>query len=141
MSLEPGGRPGGEIKFLIGALLTGIGLWLFFDSVRVTTGHYGLLSGAFGRGGRGLGQTTSMGILLVPLFIGIVALFFNVRQTWAWVVTVLGFLIIAVEIVSRLRPHFDMKASHGILMLIIIAGGIGLMLKGYIDDRRANPNG
>lgn len=140
MSLEPGGRPGGEIKFLIGAVLAVVGLWLFFDSVRITTGHFGLITGLFGRGGGGLGQTTSMGIILVPLFIGIVGLFVNVKQTWAWALTIVGFLVIVVEIISRMRPHFDMKASHGIIMLVLIAGGIGLMLGGYIADRRANPD-
>lgn len=139
MSLDPGGRPGGEIKFLIGLVLAGIGLWLFFDSVRFTSGHLGLISGAIGGrgGGRGggMGETTSMGIILVPLFIGIVALFFDVKQTWAWVVTIIGFLILGIEIVSRLRPHFVVKASHAILMLIMIAGGFGFMLRGYLDDR------
>ncbi len=145
MSLDPGGRPGGELKFFIGLALAAVGIWLFFDSVRFTSGHHGLLSGAIGghgkgggrgHGGGGMGQTTSMGLLLVPLFTGVVALFFNVRQKWAWGLTGLGLIILAVEIVSRLRPHFDVKSSHAILMILLIAGGFGLMLRGYLDDRR-----
>jgi len=142
MKLNPGGRPGGEVKFLIGLLLSAVGLWLFFDSVRIQTGYGGLFSGMMhGRagGGRGgMGETTSMGIVLVPLFLGIVALFFNVRQTWAWVLTWIGLGIIIIEIVSRFRPFFDMKSSHAFLMLIMIAGGSGLMLRGYVEDRRSN---
>lgn len=141
MKLNPGGRPGGEVKFLIGLLLSAVGLWLFFDSVRIQTGHGGLFSGMMhGRGGGrgGMGETTSMGIVLVPLFLGIVALFFNVRQTWAWVLTWIGLGIIIIEIVSRFRPFFDMKSSHAVLMLIMIAGGAGLMLRGYVEDRRSN---
>jgi len=137
MSLNPGGRPGGEVKFLIGLVLAAAGLWLFFDSVRLTTGHLGLITGLIGsRAGSGLNETTSMGIILVPLFIGIVALFFDVRKTWGWILTILGLLILAVEIISRMRPEFHIKASHGILMLVMIAGGFGLMLRGYLEDRK-----
>jgi len=140
MSLEPGGRPGGEIKFIIGILLTIVGFWLFFDSVRLTTGHHGLISNLFGgRGNSNMGQTTSMAIILVPLFIGVIGLFFDVRQKWAWALTVIGMLILGVEILSRMRPHFNVKASHAVLMLVMIAGGLGFMLRAYVEDRRANP--
>ena len=139
MKLQPGGSEGGEVKFLVGLLMSIAGLWLFFDSVNVTSGHPGLLSGAL-RGGRGGGgglwQTTSMGIVLVPLFIGVVALFFDVRRTWAWVVTWIGVAILVIEIVSRFRPEVRMKVSHGILMLVLIAGGLGLMLRAYVEIRK-----
>lgn len=149
MKLEPGGTQGGEIKFLIGIALSLLGLWLFFDSVRFTTGHPGAISSALARGrgmghglpegggGMSIGQTTSMGIVLVPLFIGVVALFFDVRRTWAWVVTWTGIGILLIEIVSRFRPEFHVKASHFILMLALIAGGLGLMLRAYVEDRRS----
>ncbi|NNE93273.1 MAG: hypothetical protein HKN23_16645 [Verrucomicrobiales bacterium] len=145
MKLQPGGREGGELTFIFGLLLTGVGLWLFFDSVRITSGHGGLISGMMGgrRGGGaggmggGFRETTSMGILLVPLFIGVVALFFDAKKTWAWVMTGLGIAILAIEIVSRFRPHFEWKASHAIMMLVMIAGGLGMMLRGYLADRNA----
>jgi uncharacterized protein len=138
MKLEPGGRPGGEVKFLIGAILAVCGAWLFFDSVHFMTGRGGLVSNAIGggRGEGGMGETTSMGIVLVPLFTGVVALFFNVRQKWAWGLTGLGLLILGVEIVSRFRPVFSVKATHLFVMIALIGGGLGLMLRGYVEDRR-----
>lgn len=147
MKLQPGGSEGGEIKFLVGLLMSVAGLWFFFDSVNVTSGHPGLISGALrGNRGGGLWQTTSMGIVLVPLFVGIVALFFDARRTWAWVLTLIGIAILVVEIVSRFRPEVRMKVSHGILMLVLIAGGIGLMLRAYVEIRkggqkRSDPEG
>ena len=143
MKLNPGGRPGGEVKFMIGLLLAVVGLWFFFDSVRISAGHGGVFSGMMrgGGGGRGgMGETTSMGIVLVPLFLGIVALFFNARQTWAWVLTWIGLAIIIIEIVSRFRPVFDMKSSHALIMLVLIAGGSGMMLRGYVEERRSGGN-
>lgn len=137
MELNPGGRPGGEVKFLIGAVLTAIGVWLFFDSVKFTTGHMGWVSGAIARGrGGGLMETTSMGILLVPLFIGVIALFFDVRKMWGWVLVGLGLVILGIEVVSRFRPVMAIKGTHLILLIVMIAGGLGLMFRAYLDDRR-----
>ena len=137
MNLEPGGRPGGEVKVLIGVLLMIAGVWLFFDSVRFTTGYGGLVSGAIsgGRHGR-LAETTSMGVVLVPLFIGVVALFFDVKKRWAWGLTGTGLVILAVEVVSRFRPVMEIKATHLFILIVLIAGGLGLMLRGYLDDKQ-----
>lgn len=124
---------------MIGAVLSVVGVWLFFDSVRFTTGHGGLISNSIGRGrggGGGMMETTSMGIVLVPLFIGIIALFFNARQKWGWILTGLGIIILGVEVVSRFRPIIAIKGTHLFLLIILIAGGIGLMLRGYIEDRK-----
>ena len=85
----------------------------------------------------GMGQTTSMGIVLVPLFVGVVALFFDVRRTWAWIITWVGVAVLAIEIVSRFRPEFQVKGTHAIMMLVLIAGGIGFMLRAYVEDRRS----
>lgn len=137
MELNPGGRPGGEVKFLIGLAMTLAGLWLFFDSVRFTTGHMGLFSGAMAQGrGGGLVETSSMGIVLVPLFAGVIALFFDVRRTWGWVLVGLGIVILGVEVVSRFRPVIAIKGTHLFLLIVLIGGGLGLMLRGYVEDRR-----
>jgi hypothetical protein len=44
-------------------------------------------------------------------------------------------LILVVEILSNFRFHFNVKGSHAILLLVMIAGGIGLMLRSYLLDR------
>ncbi len=146
MELNPGGRPGGEVKFLIGAVLTVAGVWLFFDSVRFTSGHMGLISGAISRGrggggGGGLMETTSMGIVLVPLFIGVIALFFDVRKMWGWALVGLGLIILGVEVVSRFRPIMAIKGTHLIMLIVLMAGGLGLMFRGYVEDRRLKSSG
>ncbi len=143
MQLQPGGSQGGEVKFLIGLLLTAGGLWLFFDSVHFTTAQHGWISGAM-RGrqdGAGLGQTTSMGIVLIPLFIGVAALFFDAKRAWAWIVTIIGIAVLIVEIVSRFRPQFQVKGTHAVIMLVLMAGGLGMMLRAYVEDRQASSSG
>jgi len=142
MELNPGGRPGGEVKFLIGAVMSVIGVWLFFDSVRFTTGHMGLVSGAIAQGREGgLIGTSSMGIVLVPLFAGIVALFFDVRRRWGWALLGVGVLILGIEVVSRFRPIMAIKGTHLFILLLLFAGGLGLMLRAYVEDRREGKGG
>ncbi|MDF1825897.1 MAG: hypothetical protein P1U68_14720 [Verrucomicrobiales bacterium] len=137
MQLNPGGSPGGEVKFLIGALMTIAGTWLFFDSVRFTTGHMGMVSGAIARGrGGGLMETTSMGIVLLPIFVGIIALFFDVKKSWGWILVGIGIVILGVEVVSRFRPVVAIKGTHLFLLIVLLAGGLGMMLRGYVEDRR-----
>ncbi|MFT7641389.1 MAG: hypothetical protein ACI9G1_003137, partial [Pirellulaceae bacterium] len=75
---SPGGTEGGMTLFVIGSLLSALGIYFFFRSVDVTTEHVGVISGAIGRGvgGRGGGgggggmHTTSMGVIFVPFIIG-----------------------------------------------------------------------
>lgn len=76
-------------------------------------------------------ETTSMGIIFVPFFIGVIALFYDARMVWAWILTWIGVAIIVIEIVSRLRFFYEMKSSSFILMIVMFAAGAGLMLRSY----------
>jgi hypothetical protein len=134
-----GGTDGGIAEFVIGTVLTGAAVYLFFDSVRVGTGHPGFLSGLIsggggqGRGMGGLGETTSSGILFIPFFLGIFSLFVNARQKWAWYLTYFGIAILAVEIFSRMRFFMETKLTHLMLMLTLLAAGVALIFRSYRD--------
>ena len=140
--LTPGGTAGGGGKFLLGLLLAAVSLYFFFDSVLVSTRGGGLISvamrGRGGGGGHGLWETTSMGIIFLPFFIGLVALFYDAKIRWAWIVTWIGLAIIVIEILSRIRFLITIKTSHLIIMFVTFAAGAGLMLQSYRDERLAN---
>ena len=125
-----GGTQGGVPQFAIGMFLAALGTYLFFHSVRVSSMEHGIISG-MGRGRGGLWETTSMGIIFVPLFIGVIALFFDSRMRWAWWVTYLGIGVLAVEILSRARFRFDMNLMHLIGIIVLFCAGVGLMLRSY----------
>ncbi|MFT5192369.1 MAG: hypothetical protein ACI9DF_000521 [Verrucomicrobiales bacterium] len=130
---DPGGTPGGLQKFGLGLLLSAVSLYFFFDSVHVATREAGLISGLMG----GRFQTTSMGIIFLPFFIGIVALFTNAKMKWAWIVTWIGLAIIVIEILSRIYFLMSMKTSHLLIMIVTFAAGAGLMLRSYRDESAA----
>lgn len=125
MQLEnAGGTPGGLNVFIGGAALSAVSAWFFVDSVRVTTYGSGLVSRIGGIGGTG-----SMGIIFLPFFVGVVALFYDASKKWPWVLMSVGVAVIVVEILSRLRFFLDLKLSHFMIMLISFAAGLGLMLR------------
>lgn len=136
--MKPGGTEGGTGHFLtgLGLALLALGLYLFLDSVRVTSGDFGLLS----RGMRGFGTTTSMGLIFVPFFLGVTVLFVNSEKPWAWWLTLLGLLLIIVEIVSRIQFSFSIKTSHLLLIIILSASGAGFIAKAYLEDNETKPS-
>ncbi len=67
---------------------------------------------------------------VAPL-VGIVALFFDAKRTWAWLLMWVGVAVLVVEVVSRFRIEYAMKGSHALLILGLVGAGVGLMLKSY----------
>jgi len=132
-----GGTEGGLGTFVVGFALAALAVHLFFDSVMATTGA-GLFSGLMGGGGgHGFWQTTSMGIIFLPFFIGVLALFVDSKQRWAWWLMGLGLAILAIEILSRVRFILHMKTTHLLGLFILFAAGAGLMIRSYRDRRKA----
>lgn len=129
-----GGTPGGTWLFFFGLVLAGAGLWFFLSNVHVVTRDVGFFSGAFNRGMFGGGMpAASTGIIFAPIFIGLVILFYDARLKWGWALFYTGLAIIVIEILSRIQFLMQMKTSNLLLMLGMVAAGIGMMLRSFRD--------
>jgi len=127
-----GGTEGGTGMFGLGVVMALAAVYIFFDSIRVSTGHAGVVSGLIGGGGQGrLIETTSMGIVFVPFFAGVFSLFVNSRQKWAWVLTYAGIAILAIEVLSRVRFVIDTKLTHFLVVIVLFAAGCAFMFRSY----------
>jgi hypothetical protein len=116
----PGGTPGGLGEFLIGLVMMAVGIYLVFDHVTVTTSPWRF----FGSAG------TSFGVTLMPLLIGVGALFFNGRSVIGWGLTVIGMALILVGVLMNLDIYFRPTTLWmTIFMFGLIAGGLGLIAK------------
>lgn len=131
-----GGTDGGVGKFALGFLLAVVAVYFFFDSVRVSTMGAGWITGAMHRGHGGFLETTSMGIVFVPFFIGVLVLFYDATKRWAWWLMYIGLGVLAIEILSRIRFLLNMKTTHLLGMLVMFAAGVALMLRSYRDHRK-----
>ena len=130
-----GGTPGGTWLFFTGLVLAAAGLWFFLNNVHVVTQPLGMLSGVFSRGAFGGGMPAmSTGIVFVPIFIGLVLLFYDARMKWGWALFYVGLTLIVIEILSRITFMMEIKTSNLLLMLGMIAAGIGMMLRSFRDD-------
>lgn len=131
-----GGTPGGTWLFFTGLVLAAAGLWFFLSNVHVMTDPFGMISGFLGGGRHGFGHAgpaVSTGIVFAPVFLGLVLLFYDARLKWGWALFYTGLALIVIEILSRIRFQMGMPVSSLLLMLGMIAAGIGMMLRSFRD--------
>ena len=133
--MKPGGNEGGDGYFLGGIALVIAGLYFFMDSVYVTTGQYGSISGMIGRGRNGM-ETTSMGIVFLPFLIGVGVLFYDSSKKWGWWLAGLGLTMLVIEMVSRIQFRMEIKSSTFLLMFFFIAAGAGLATRGLLLNKK-----
>ena len=116
-----GGTPGGLGSFFAGAAMVVAGSYMLLTRVTVTSGHWRM----FGY--------NAFGLSLVPLLIGIGALFFNGKSVVGWAMTGIGAVIIVTGIVMNLGIYFRPTSLFDtLLILALMAGGIGLVARSLI---------
>ncbi len=124
-----GGTEGGISRFLIGlAMMTGGG-YLFFDSIRVSTGfHWGMSIYGFG------GFSLTSGMVLIPFIFGIGMIFYNARNRIGWALTAGSLLAFSFGVIRSLRFTFRSMSSFDLLLiLVLLFGGTGLFLSSLRD--------
>ncbi|MBA3713999.1 MAG: hypothetical protein H0W76_16335 [Pyrinomonadaceae bacterium] len=113
-----GGTPGGLGEFFIGLVMALIGAYMLTNRVTVASSYYS-----------SWGYNT-FGLSLLPLIFGIGILFFNSKSIAGWVLLAIGVVIIFAGILLNLQIYFQPTTLFNtIMMLILLAGGIGLVLR------------
>ncbi len=123
-----GGTRGGYGQFFIGLVMAGVGAYLLLNQVEVTTA------------GWHFGNYNAFGLTLVPMLVGVGILFFNGRSVVGWILTILGFAIILAGVLINMDIYFRRTTLYNTLfMLILLAGGLGLIFKS-IQPQKGTPN-
>ncbi|MBQ5445134.1 MAG: hypothetical protein IIT48_00455 [Lachnospiraceae bacterium] len=114
------------LLLLLGMLMCGVGLYLFFTSVHVYT-SFGSMFGSWGLfGGRGV----SGGLVLIPLIIGIMAWIIFPDNFAGKFICILGTLFIILGIISSMNFVWSGGSLYSvIIILILIFGGAALALR------------
>lgn len=117
----PGGTEGGFAPFFIGLAMAVGGAYLLTQRVTVTSGFWSW--GFFGG--------HALGLSLLPLLVGAGLLFYDGKSRLGWFLTLGGALIVLLGILVNLRVYFEPTSLFDTLvMLILLAGGLGLMARG-----------
>jgi len=113
-----GGTPGGVGEFLAGLAMAVAGAYMLTQRVVVESGFWTLW-----------GYST-FGLSLLPLVAGVGLLFYNGRSIAGWLLTFVGVVIIFVGVLMNLQIYFQPTSLFNtVLMLILLAGGLGLIAR------------
>jgi len=113
-----GGTSGGIGLFLVGLGMAVAGGWLLTNQVTVASGYWQW------------GGYNTFGLSLIPLIVGIGFLFFNGRSIAGWLLTFSGAIIILAGIITNLEIYFrPTSLFNTVMMLVLLAGGIGLIAR------------
>lgn len=118
-----GGTPGGIVQFLIGLTMAVAGAYLLISRVVVTSGFWYW------------GGYNTFGLSLIPLIFGIGFVFFDGRSIIGWLLVLIGSVIIISGILMNLQIYFQATSLFNtIIMLILFAGGLGLIARSIVDQ-------
>lgn len=119
-----GGTPGGIGEFFLGLLLAVAGAYLLTTQVTVSSSHWTMW-----------GYNT-FGLSLLPLIFGVGLLFFNGKSIIGWILLFVGVVIIFMGIITNLQIYFQPTSLFNtITMLVLLAGGIGLIARSLISHK------
>ena len=81
------------------------------------------------------------GLTLLPLIIGVGILFFNGKSIIGWLLLGMGVVIIFAGILMNLNIYFQPTSLFNtIVMIVLLAGGIGLIFRALAPHGRADAN-
>ncbi|HEX8456402.1 MAG TPA: hypothetical protein VF656_03695 [Pyrinomonadaceae bacterium] len=113
-----GGTPGGVGEFLLGLGMATAGAYLLTSNVTVSSGLWTVWG------------YNAFGLSLLPLIFGVGLLFFNGRSKIGWLLLFVGVVIIFTGIITNLHIYFQPTSLFNtILMLVLLAGGVGLVAR------------
>lgn len=116
------------IEFYMGILLIIAGLFFLLSKAVVRSGFYGFSIG---------GLNISTGLVVIPLMLGIIWLVNNPKSLLARILTIAGSIFIVGSIIMNIRITFTTTSMFDyLIMMLLIAGGIGLIIKATLMARK-----
>lgn len=109
------------VTFFVGIACLAIGLYMVFQATDVGFAWHNWNIGLF---------RVPNGLVVVPLFIGIILLFYKPRAIVSWLVTSIGTLLILATIIMSVDIVFRRTSLFSFIMMFgFILAGIGLLLR------------
>ena len=116
-------KPTDTLEFYVGLALLASGLFFLLSKTFVSSGFYAWRIGAF---------NVSSGLVIVPLLIGIIWLFYNPKSFIAKLIAIVGAIFIIASIIMGINISFSRTTLFDFIIMIALMGsGAGLLLRTF----------
>jgi hypothetical protein len=113
---DAGGTPGGCGHFALGFIMACVGGYLLTNQVTVHGSYWSFYG------------PNTFGLTLIPMLLGIGLVFWSGRSIAGWLLIAAGALFIVAGVIANMHIYFQPTSLFNtILMLVLLAGGIGLI--------------
>lgn len=112
-------KKSGLLTFIIGIVMLVVGFYIFSSKVVVTTG-FGFNFGSVNING---------GVVVIPMLAGVFWWFITPKKVMPKILTGIGAALIVVSVIMNTRFYFHDNLFSYILMLVMMVGGAGLVLR------------
>jgi hypothetical protein len=113
-------------EFLIGFIMACVGGYLLSNQVSVVGSYWSFWG------------TSSFGITLIPMLLGVAILFFNGKNIFGWLLTAGGALFILAGVIANMHIYFQPTSLFNTLvMLILLVGGLALIARSLRSQGKA----
>lgn len=123
--------PAGNLgQFVLGLAMSLAGGYMLLTQVQVSSG------GFWGR--TYFGGVTPFGATMILFILGVVLLFYDSDKIWGWALAGGSLVIVLIGLIANLRIYLVSTPFYVLLvMLILLFGGLGLMLRSQRGGRSA----
>ncbi len=122
-----GGTGGGIGRFIVGVGLFVAGMYLLLKNIYVQH-SFGFGNSIYTMGG----FSVTSGMLLIPFAIGVGMLFFSYKSISGWLLAAGSLALLIIGVISNIRFTLaGMSAFDILLILVMIAGGLGLFFSSF----------
>lgn len=128
-----GGTEGGTLTFFIGFVMMCGGLYLLLSEMIVRP-QFGFGASVFSYGS----VNVTTGMVFIPFLFGIGLVFYNARNWLGWLLTCGALVALIFGVIANLNIRLaKMSAFDLIVILVLMVGGLGLLLRALMTHRKA----
>ncbi|WP_374350531.1 hypothetical protein [Chitinimonas sp.] len=121
-----GGTPGGSGQFLLGLIMFCGGAYLLLNAIHISS-SFGFATPLFGLYG---GYSLTSGMVMLPFLLGVGMVFYNARNVIGWLLAAGSLVALVFAVIASIQFSFrSMSAFDLIVILVLTAGGLGLLLR------------
>lgn len=124
-----GGTSGGIGQFFMGLAMMCGGFYMLLNAISVNS-YFGMHNNVFGFSMFGNSMGVTGGMIMIPMILGIVMIFYNGKSWLGWLLAVGSLAAMIFGVIASI--HFQLRSMSAFELIVIVVlafGGLGLFLR------------